>query len=264
MRASLLCVGIGLLLPACGDDNSGGQNDLAGGAHDQAMGSDGGARDQAMNGGDLAGADQSMSMDDLSMSTDQSMSMNDQSVPADQTVGGDLTSSGDLSRPPGDATQSTDLSSTSDLTVPPGDMATLADLTNTGVTCGNMQCPVGQKCCAMVSGGMTNSTCADSCPDGDFSGACDGPENCAGDPCCIQVMNGGSSGSSCTMAPTDCVPMISFNGGGQTRACHVDGDCTSGAPGTQLNLCCTIPQGSAKIHICLNQAFATILGGSCP
>lgn len=111
---------------------------------------------------------------------------------------------------------------------------------------------------------MTTTMCATSCPDGDFTGACDGPEDCSGDPCCLQVMGGNANGSACTMSATACFPMVSLQGNGQTRACHVNGDCTSGAQNTQLNLCCSVPQGGVTIHICLNQTYAAFLGGSCP
>jgi hypothetical protein len=265
MRATWLCLGLALLVPSCGDDNSGGGDDLTSGTHDQAVAGDGGARDQAMGGGDLAGADLSTTGDDLAMPTDQSVGMNDLSVSGDQAGASDLTAAADLSSPPTDATQPADLSAPpGDMSGTPPDLTVVSDLSGGGVACGNVQCPVGQKCCAMIGGGMTTTMCADSCPDGDFSGACDGPEDCSGDPCCIQVMNMTSNGSTCTMAANACFPQINLAGNGQTRACHANADCTSGAQGTQLNLCCSIAQGGATLHLCLNQIYANFLGGTCP
>ena len=153
-----------------------------------------------------------------------------------------------------------------DLSFPKFDLAGPVDLTANGVMCGGGQtCKVGDKCCIVQQGMMSSSQCLPSCPDGNFSVACDGPEDCTGNPCCVAIMGGAPGGSTCTAAPNACPPQFSGIGSGQTRVCHTDGDCTSGIMTTQLNLCCTVPTpAGAKAHVCLNKMFAQFVGGSCP
>jgi hypothetical protein len=151
---------------------------------------------------------------------------------------------------------------------PQGDLADLAappDLIANGITCGAMQCPVGERCCARTVGMTTTTMCASSCPDGGISAACDGPEDCTGNPCCAQIMANTTSGSSCTTMANACVPTYSIGTqSGQTRVCHVDGDCTSGGVTTNLNRCCTVTQNGVMAHICLNTVLAQFSGGTCP
>ena len=119
--------------------------------------------------------------------------------------------------------------------------------------CGNATCGVGQKCCFT---GKTGS-CMDSCPDGAFAFACYGPQDCAGNPCCVAIKNGNPSGLMCTKAKTDCVPKLDIlSQSGQTRFCNVDADCTSGAPNTALNKCCSGMFMGQPGKICFDPQYA--------
>jgi hypothetical protein len=123
-----------------------------------------------------------------------------------------------------------------------------------------MSCGAGTVCC--VTG--TTPACAASCPSG-FVAQCRGPENCGGNPCCINVTAGWKVHDvSCTTALTDCPPMIDLTAGsGQNRACHTDGDCTVGAPKTNLPNCCTNTMTAQ--HVCFNAgAVGFIQGFTCP
>ena len=168
----------------------------------------------------------------------------------------DLGQSSDLALPP-------DLSSSGDFAVPPDLAESLPD----GLSCGNQTCGGSQKCCVMLKGMMATPTCMDSCPDGDFTVACDGPESCMGNPCCVIIKNAKVSGGGamCTDQPTACPPAVDIQTqSGMDRLCHVDADCTSGAPNTQLPKCCTVKQNGNPAHICLNMLYAQIAGGTCP
>jgi hypothetical protein len=240
-KGAALCSDDGLSIGAC---LGCGGADL--GTNDLAVGMDLGA--------DLAMRDQSASTDDLATTGDQS-------------------AAGDQSMLPVDAAMSIDLSNALDMSVPP-DLTMVSDLTANGIVCGNATCPVGVPCCVSTSfmmtvdggGPVTVLTCnPGGCPDGSIADTCDGPEDCAGNPCCLQVMNA-ISPPMCTMAANACVPQL--NGmvtAGQTRACHSNSDCTAGAMNTALNLCCTVvPSGLPKMHLCLNQVIVGAVGGSCP
>jgi len=131
--------------------------------------------------------------------------------------------------------------------MPPGD----------AFLCGTAWCTGGTVCCVT---GMT-PTCSTSCADGGFVAQCKGPEHCGGNPCCITVSSGFTVHDvTCGTAPTDCPPNINAQtGAGQDRACHVDGDCTSGAPNTNLPDCCT--NTSTQQHICFNKQLVGVVSG---
>ncbi len=145
---------------------------------------------------------------------------------------------------------------TPDLAQPPEPPA------DAGIQCGNQTCPLGQKCCATFGNGMASATCMDSCGDGALTIACDGPEQCGGNPCCVDVQNAMfNGGAMCTAAPTDCAPTFDIQKrSGMDRLCHNDNDCTSGAANSQAPNCCTITQGGASVHTCLNKNFVGLLG----
>ncbi len=185
--------------------------------------------------------------------------------------GGDegITNTGDMSTVPDMAktTPPPDIAVPPDLAMPPpADMAYNPPKDADGVGCGNMQCQVGEVCCVSVNGMQAMTMCAQSCPDGGVAVTCDGPEDCMGNPCCAKLSGGGLGGVMCTMAQNACPPQFDIQQMmGQTRLCHVDGDCTAGAPNTNLPLCCTVKdQNGNAAHICLNKQFAAFAGGSCP
>jgi hypothetical protein len=153
-----------------------------------------------------------------------------------------------------------------DMSIPP-DLTQVEPLPDSGISCGNMSCALGQKCCVLVKGMQVMPSCMDSCPDGDVTLACDGPENCDGNPCCINIKNGGfTGGAMCNTKPTDCAPAIDIQTqSGMDRFCHTDNDCTSGLPGgSMLPLCCTISLTGSSAHVCLNKLFAGFIKATCP
>jgi hypothetical protein len=102
-----------------------------------------------------------------------------------------------------------------------------------GVDCGGMMCVMTDECCLM---GMSVSCVpAGTCPGGPV--ACDGPEDCGGDNCCVMLGGGGMASSMCSADPCP-----------QITACHDNSHCTGG-------LCCPPPFGS--------WGYCAI-GGSCP
>jgi hypothetical protein len=176
-----------------------------------------------------------------------------------------LTTNQDMAGTGGDAAKVQDLAMNGiqdmavpvDLAMPVGDMTRVIGDAN-GISCGMQTCNVGEQCCIDV--GQMTGTCAASCNDGSVDVMCDGPEDCSANPCCasfnLQQMNINSV--MCTMMSTDCSPNLL---GGQTRLCHVDGDCTDGAQGTQDPLCCTAMLNGNTTHICANMQIAMVSGG---
>ncbi len=153
---------------------------------------------------------------------------------------------------------------------PPRDLAYNPPTDANGISCGPMTCGPGQLCCLSVMGMTVIPSCAASCngDGGQIPVVCDGPGNCGGNPCCVAINGGGGMFGgqvSCGMKPTDCSPEFNLaNRSGTTRRCHVDGDCTAGAPNSQLTDCCTISQGGADVQLCLSQTIAGFIGGHCP
>ena len=163
-----------------------------------------------------------------------------------------------------------DMSMPADLT-PPNDIAMRVP---NGVTCGAMQCAVGQSCCVTVTGTTPTSTClAAGTTCGGAKLACDGPEDCGSGMqyCCgVIAFTGGTN-------PDAGAPM--FNGGNSscsgtcdfnfsqgppnqitTRLCQLNEDCT-GLTGFGMNLdkCCSSAQAPG-LHFCA----AAIAGITCP
>jgi hypothetical protein len=149
-----------------------------------------------------------------------------------------------------------DLSVPLDLSyIPPTDANGIAN-------CGDMSCGVGQVCCVSFAGGTFSASCASACGEGGVTATCDGPEDCGGNPCCAMTSGTTLNGVMCTSMPSDCPPSLGF-GAGQTRACHVDGDCTYGLTNSQGPDCCSATQNGATVHFCFDKQFA--LGGiTCP
>jgi hypothetical protein len=167
----------------------------------------------------------------------------------------------DLASPPLDLAPSPLPSPPMDLAPPPGDLAYAPLVDGGGFKCGTASCGGGNVCCVVG----TTPMCQSSCPDGGFVAQCRGPQDCGGNPCCVTLQNNYSIHDvSCAHAQTDCVPSVdTTTGSGQDRACNVDGDCTAGAPGTNLPNCCT--NSSTGQHVCFNRlALVLVPGFTCP
>ena len=100
---------------------------------------------------------------------------------------------------------------------------------NQGIGCGNMTCSGQNVCCVSFSGGggQTGFECKDKCDGNQGTFACDGPEDCPGQECCV-----GRTSSACA---DSC-------GFGESTACRSPSDCSGGDQccSTQyptLNLC---------------------------
>jgi hypothetical protein len=154
-----------------------------------------------------------------------------------------------------------------DMAVEVRDLTPLPDLTRVrdlaGLIpepCGNTKCAVGQKCCFT---GQTG-TCMDSCPDGAFSFACYGPQDCLNhDPCCITLSNSQPTNLACTTHPGDCKPSVDFSGNGQTRFCNVDADCTAGGVSGSFNKCCSGTFMGQPGKICFDPNLASFAKLKC-
>lgn len=183
-----------------------------------------------------------------------------------------------------DAAPTADLTmAAADLSVPPTEDLAVSnpqDLTYftrdaDGVSCGMQSCAVGEQCCATQAAGGITFMCAATCPmdGGTVTLACDGPEDCMQNPCCAAIGTGANgqpstSGAMCTSSPTDCSPAYDFQSkSGQTRFCHVDQDCVSGAPSSMFPDCCTAKDSKGnQTHICFAKAYVAFTGGAitCP
>jgi len=135
--------------------------------------------------------------------------------------------------------------------------------------CGSAPCGGTDKCCisTQLDGGTAGQTmCEASCGAGSIRVDCRGPSQCGGNPCCVALGAGGKiSNVTCSASDNDCKPAIDIaSQTGQTRLCEIDGDCTAGAPTTQLNKCCTVMAMGQSQHLCLNTTFAGFIGGTCP
>jgi hypothetical protein len=103
-----------------------------------------------------------------------------------------------------------------------------------GVACGAMTCTMGDDCCVTPHGGgqPPDFSCDTSCGQGELTYACDGPEDCPGQHCCL-YNSGFTYGSACQ---DSC-----GNGGDVT--CNVAGDCPNGG-----DQCCA--SGAGAIRVC--------------
>lgn len=132
-----------------------------------------------------------------------------------------------------------------------------------GVYCGADAgtCATGA-CCVDTS--AKTATCSATCASGMLSLACDGPEDCSGNPCCAPIMNGKTSGAVCSAATTDCVPKIDFvTKNGQSRLCHADADCT--AAGSSFADCCSDTRNGYTLHFCFDKQLVSLARGvTCP
>ncbi len=154
-----------------------------------------------------------------------------------------------------------------DMTMAVQDMAANFLPFDSGIACGNMTCPLGQQCCLTVANMQASATCADSCDtiDGSVDVMCGGPENCGGNPCCVNIQGMMLAGGvSCGKTMDACQPNVGLNGG-MDRLCHTDDDCTRSAPNnTNLTQCCTLMMNGQSTHICLNNTLAGLVQGTCP
>jgi hypothetical protein len=82
---------------------------------------------------------------------------------------------------------------------------------NAGITCGNMTCSGQNVCCVSFQngGGQMGYECKDKCDGNQGTFACDGPEDCPGQHCCV-----GRTSSACA---DDC--------GFDSTACRTPSDC---------------------------------------
>jgi hypothetical protein len=105
--------------------------------------------------------------------------------------------------------------------------------------------------------------CATTCPGG-IQIQCIGPGNCGGDPCCVTFVNMKPTSILCTTSPSACVPNFNLGGGGMSRLCNSDGDCTSGGVMTNYNQCCHSTAAGTKF--CFNSGLTGLTGGqiACP
>lgn len=167
---------------------------------------------------------------------------------------------------------SPDSSATGDVAT---DVATSADTitseaapSDAGIACGSASCSGADKCCSFGDGGAM-LRCAATCDSGVLA-ACAGPSECGGKPCCTQFSFAGTpafSTATCTAKSTDCVSALTSSNAGQTRACRVDTDCTSGAISTQFTRCCTFKTGGASTYrACVADWIVQSSGGAitCP
>lgn len=151
-----------------------------------------------------------------------------------------------------------------DLSRPPADLAGAFVCGTSGV------CMNGTVCCVSAGGGGATGSCQATCGDGGVPVQCRGPDNCGGDPCCVTIMNNVPTMVSCTAAADACKTMYTFNGAmiqsGQTRLCHLDGDCTSGDSSTQYPNCCTGMMNGVSQQFCFSMQLAALSGGvvTCP
>lgn len=165
-----------------------------------------------------------------------------------------------------------DLSVPADLTVPK-DFSVPPDLTPrpdySAVTCGNATCAKGQTCCITVDAQnqMVSESCQASCDKdaGAVPLACDGPDQCGGNPCCVDIAFANNmvqtNGAMCTKNMGSC--NFNFMGMGvTTRLCHQDVDC-AGQQVLGMPLKCCSAQAQ-PIHFC---AIPINMGGiavTCP
>lgn len=148
----------------------------------------------------------------------------------------------------------------------PADQATpdVVVVDSDGVSCGNTTCAPGLLCCASVTDGGASFECASECPEGGVPMACDGPEDCGGAQCCVQIDVGAgtlpncpiqTNGATCKASCPTQIPM-SCPGQGQGQLCHSSADCTD----AQNPSCCTFSQGGVSATFCVNSLlgqFAT-------
>jgi hypothetical protein len=161
-----------------------------------------------------------------------------------------------------------DMSAPLDMTAGPDMAMRVPD----GVSCGTMNCAIGQSCCVQPSGMTATQMCIapnGACPGGGVL-ACDGPEDCStGNPyCCatVKFTQGGPDAGAGNVTGGDSMCTMtcdaSFTPGSlKTRLCKVDSDCTGLNILGQVNLdkCCSTTMAPGK-HFCA----APFMGITCP
>lgn len=107
------------------------------------------------------------------------------------------------------------------------------------IACGAATCDRARSelCCATYAPGSVPS-CTASCVRGD-SFMCDGPEDCAGSPCCAAIENSG----------THAVCRPACTAGRDLLLCHADADC-AGSPGGASRCCPVNPTLFPGIGAC--------------
>jgi hypothetical protein len=103
--------------------------------------------------------------------------------------------------------------------------------------------------------------------DGGVAIQCEGPAQCGGNPCCLNLFNDyliesvacTTSASSCPPSSDQAMTMV------QTRGCKYDGDCTSGLPSTNAFPDCCHLAGN-MVRVCYNKNIGNTFGGTivCP
>lgn len=135
-----------------------------------------------------------------------------------------------------------------------------------GVACGNTTCAPGLLCCANVSDAGASFECAAQCPDGGVPMECDGPEDCGGGQCCVQINVGTGTLPNCPIdtagatCKADCPTQIPMScpAQGQGQLCHTSNDCFD----PQNPSCCTFAQGGVSATFCVN-ALLSQFASSC-
>lgn len=102
-----------------------------------------------------------------------------------------------------------------------------AGVAQLGVLCGTMVCPTGKSCCEDFVNAPRCIAVGDVCTGAQQE--CDGPEDCAGELCCL-----GDGGD------TDCSSSCST-----ITVCHSNAECGGGAPN-----CCALPAPFNKLKTC--------------
>ena len=153
------------------------------------------------------------------------------------------------------------------------DLAPLSDLAGNGIVCGTQTCSNAQDCCLYGSGAIgecTTGGCSDS---GASPFDCDGPEDCNGGQCCVDVTTNGTSESGHASCAASCPGASLSNGGGSnyhevSKLCHADSDCT-GYNGQLLGVpiafgSCCHSAATTPYRVCIPAVFASAGGYTCP
>jgi hypothetical protein len=177
---------------------------------------------------------------------------------ADESTGGD------------DAAAQVDLAHEYDFALTPRDLALLIDASVppdfSGIGCGAQTCTADQVCCAAGSGAGATYTCADSCPDGGLTIACDGPDNCrsgSANFCCGRLFPSGGTAPLCDVSVTSAcadtcttqLPQSCSGDPGVVRLCHRVSDCAGDAAHAS---CCQFASSGTNITFCADDALKSV------
>jgi hypothetical protein len=134
-----------------------------------------------------------------------------------------------------------------------------------GIVCGELVCTGNDICCADFSSGTLETSCAVSCPAGQATIACDGPEDCGGGTpyCCGDVVFGAGSLGSCPVdslaaaCAASCAPYIPFScsSQGTVAPCHVRSHC---ADFGSYSECCSFELSGASATFCVTTLLSSV------